>query len=121
MKITIIAGAILFACIPSAASAMDAHTFFTKGSALKKKGIGAMFSKEVKPLMAVMKTAGQNIKAENAKAKAAGSPLYCPPSKSKMDSDEVLAEFGRIPASRRQTISVQQAWREILIRRFPCS
>jgi hypothetical protein len=121
MKMTIIAAAIFCVGLSSAASAMDAHTFYTKGSALKKKGMGAMFSKEVKPLMAVMKTAGQNVKAENAKAKAAGNPLYCPPSKPKMGSDEILSELERIPVSRRQTISIQQAWREILIRRYPCS
>lgn len=121
MKMTIIAAAALFASVPGTALAMDAHTFYTKGSALKKQGMGAMFSKEVKPLMAVMKTAGQNVKAENARAKAAGNPLYCPPSKPKMSSSEILSELERIPVSRRQTMSVQQAWREILIKRFPCS
>ena len=114
MKMKIIAAAAVFASAPSVAQAMDAHTFYTKGSALKKKGMGAMFSKDVKPLMTVMKTAGKNVKAENARAKAAGKPLYCPPPKPKMSSGEILSELERIPVSRRQTMSVQQAWREIL-------
>ncbi len=102
------------------AQAMDADTFYVKGVALKKKGMGALLSSDLKLLQNEMKVAGTAVKAENEKAKAAGTPLYCAPAKSKMDVDQVLAEFGKIPQSRRKALTTKQAWRDILVRKFPC-
>ena len=110
---------VLIAC-PAIAHAMDADTFYLKAAALKKKGMAAMMSKDLKPVMSEMEAAGKSVKAENAKAKAAGKPLYCPPAKTGMSQEQVLAEFARIPAARRKTMTTRQAWREILIRRYPC-
>ncbi len=104
----------------TALQAMNADTFYTKGVALKKKGVGAMFSKDIKPMKKAMEDAVATVKAENTKAKAAGTPLYCPPAKPKMSGEQVLAEFGKIPQSRRAGLTVRQAWREIMIRKYPC-
>lgn len=109
----------LIAC-PAILNAMDANTFYVKASALKKKGMAAMMSSDLKPVMAEMETVSKSVKAENAKAKAAGKPLYCPPAKPGMSQDQFLAEFGRIPVARRKTMTTHAAWREILIRRYPC-
>jgi hypothetical protein len=100
--------------------AMDAETFYAKGVALKKQGMGALFSSDLSVLQKEMKAAGVSVKAENAKAKAAGKPLYCPPAQTKMDAEQALGEFGKIPQERRKALTVRQAWREILIRKFPC-
>jgi hypothetical protein len=102
------------------AFAMDAETFYVKGVALKKKGVGALFSSDIKLLQNEMQSAGASVKAENAKAKASGKPLYCPPAQSKMNAEQALAEFGKIPQDRRKAMTVRQAWRDILIRKFPC-
>ena len=102
------------------ATAMDAETFYTKGVALKAKGVGALFSSDLKLLQKEMQAAGASVKAENAKAKASGKPLYCPPAQAKMNAEQALAEFGKIPQERRKAMTVRQAWRDILIRRFPC-
>ena len=99
---------------------MDADTFYAKGVALKKKGIGALLSSDLKLLQKEIRNAGSAVKAENQKAKAAGKPLYCPPAKASINADQTLAEFGKIPQERRKSMTVRQAWRDILIRRFPC-
>ncbi|NJM50682.1 MAG: hypothetical protein HC843_07240 [Sphingomonadales bacterium] len=109
-----------FVALSSAAQAMDAHSFYTKGRALEKKGMAAVFSSEFKPLMTEMKMAGKTVKAENEKAKADGKPLYCTNGKEAMTPKILLAEFGKIPDDRRPKITVTQALREILSRRYPC-
>jgi hypothetical protein len=105
----------------TAASAMDADTFYAKGLALQKKGMAAIFSSDLKIVMSEFKAAAISVKAENDTAKAAGNPVYCAPAKpQKMSADQLLAEFARIPASRRKIQSVKAAWREIVIRKYPC-
>lgn len=105
----------------TAATAMDAQTFYTRAQALQKKGPLAMFSRDLKPLMNEMKAAGVSVKGENDVARKNGTPLYCPPDTAKgMSPQDVLQEFGRIPESQRKTMSVRDAWKSILIRKFPC-
>jgi hypothetical protein len=105
----------------SAAFAMDADTFYTKGLALQKRGMAAMFSSDLKVVMSELKAAATSVKAENDTAKANGAPIYCAPAKpQKMSPEQLLAEFGKIPAARRKTQTVRAAWREIAIRKYPC-
>ena len=123
MKPKIIIAALLVAGLfaaPGTGHAMDAHSFYVKGLALKKKGMGAMFSKDMKPVMREAKKAGKAVKAENDRAKAAGKPLFCPPKKSSMNAQDMLNELARIPKTQRSNMTVTQAFRRILIRRYPC-
>jgi hypothetical protein len=106
--------------VATAANAMTAQTFYTKATALKRQGYSAMFSSDLKLLTNEMKAAVKSVKAENAVAKANGKPLYCAPDNVQINSDEVIAAFGAIPASRRKNMSVRAAWREISIRKYPC-
>jgi hypothetical protein len=115
----LLAGGALLLCSTSA-SAMDAETFYVKAVALKKKGMAAMFSKDLRPMISLFDTAANSVKAENEKATAAGSPLYCAPKKYRLTADQFLSEFSKIPQQRRRTQTVREAWREIVIRRFPC-
>ena len=105
---------------PAMAHAMDADTFYVKAMALKKKGMAAAFSKDMKPMMTLFKSAADSVKAENLKARAEGAPLFCPPTKYRLTPDQFITEFGNIPQQRRRTQTVRAAWREIVIRRFPC-
>ena len=82
--------------------------------------MGAMFSKDLKPMVKLFKDAAGAVKAENELAKAAGSPLFCAPVKYRLTPDQFITDFGKIPQSRRRTQTVREAWREIVIRRFPC-
>lgn len=113
------AGSALLLCATSA-SAMDAETFYVKAVALKKKGMGAMFSKDLKPMISLFDKAADSVKAENERARASGSPLFCAPKKYRLTADQFLAEFSKIPQERRRLQTVREAWREIVIRRFPC-
>jgi hypothetical protein len=115
----LVAGSILLLCaVP--AHAMDAETFYVKALALKKKGMGAMFSKDLRPMAQLFETAADSVKAENEQARAAGKPLFCAPKKYRLTADQFIAEFSRIPQERRRKQTVREAWREIVIRRFPC-
>ena len=114
----LLATGLLLGAIP--ANAMDAETFFVKAVALKKKGMGAVFTKDLKPMIRVFEAAAESVKAENDFARAIGAPLFCAPKKYRLTADQFISEFGRIPKERRQIQSVRDAWREIAIRRFPC-
>ena len=121
MRLGLWAACFLTAMMPTAACAMDAQSFYTSGLALKKKGpAAALISPELQPLLAEVRLATKTVKAENGKAKLSGKPLFCVPEKNAMTPDELLTEFGRIPKPRRTKISVTQALREILIRKYPC-
>jgi hypothetical protein len=105
----------------SAAYAMDADTFYIKGLALQKKGMAAMFSSDLKVVISELNAASTAVKAENEAAKASGNPIYCAPAKpQKMSPDQLLGEFAKIPAARRKTQTVKSAWREIVMRKYPC-
>jgi hypothetical protein len=104
----------------SASFAMDADTFYRKGLVLQRQGVAAVASSDLQPLMNEIKAASKSLKAENDRAKAAGKPLFCPPASNQMTPDQLLAEFGRIPAARRKTMTVHLALREIAIRKYPC-
>jgi len=115
--VLVVMGALLCA-VPS--NAMDAETFFAKAVALQKMGLGAVFAKDLKPMISVFEEAAKSVKAENDAARAAGAPLFCAPKKYRMNAEQIIGEFSRIPKERRQVQTVRDAWREIVIRRFPC-
>ncbi len=102
------------------AAAMDAHSFYVRGSALKRQGVTAVLTNEYQRLKVEAESADKTVRAENARATARGAPLFCAPAKVEMNADQLLAEFRRIPEKRRRAISVRQAWREIAIRKYPC-
>lgn len=114
----LLASGALLCAVP--ANAMDAETFFVKAVALKKKGMGAVFANDLKPMMRIFEDAAKSVKAENEAARATGLPLFCAPKKYRLTADQFIGEFGRIPKERRQNQTVRDAWREIVIRRFPC-
>ena len=115
--VLVVMGALLCA-VP--ANAMDAETFFAKAVVLQKKGLGAVFAKDLKPMIRVFEEAAKSVKAENEAARTAGTPLFCAPKKYRLNAEQFIGEFSRIPKERRQVQSVRDAWREIVIRRFPC-
>lgn len=114
----LLAGSALLLASP--AQAMDAETFYVTAVSLKKKGMAAVFSKELKPMARIFEAAAESVKAENEQARAAGNPLFCAPKKYRLTADQFIGEFSRIPKERRRAQTVRDAWREIVIRRFPC-
>ena len=113
------------AAIPASAAPGDANAdiFYRDAQALMAKGVGAMFDKRTKPMMADMKAAGQAAKAENEAATARGKPLYCVPEvqrKKGLGVQRAIDMIGRIPAEQRRTMTLKAAWRSALIREYPC-
>ncbi len=101
----------------------NADAFYNDAKALLAKGAGAMFDKRLKPTMAQLKVAGEAVRAENAAATNRGRPLYCVPEKARqkgLGPKFVVDQFGTIPQQRRRQLTVTQAWREILVREYPC-
>ncbi|WP_295442563.1 hypothetical protein [Sphingorhabdus sp. EL138] len=115
--VLVVMGALLCA-VP--ANAMDVETFFAKAVTLQKKGLGSVFAKDLKPMIRVIEEAAKLVKAESETARAAGLPLFCAPKKYPLNAEQFIGEFSRNPKERRQLQSVRDAWREIVIRRFPC-
>lgn len=99
---------------------MDAHSFYVRGTALKKMGTAAVLTSDFRTLKAEAEAADKAVRAENARARGQGKPLFCPPAKVEMSAEQLLAEFRNIPEKRRRALTVRQAWREIAIRKFPC-
>jgi hypothetical protein len=118
LKLLLASSALLLCAV--SAQAMDADTFYVKAVALQQKGMKAVFSKDLKPMVRIFKNAADSVKAENEVARAAGNPLLCAPKKYRLTADQFLSEFGKIPQERRRAQTVREAWREIVIRRFPC-
>lgn len=114
--------AFLLASVPiGAAQAMDVATFLAKADALKKKGMMALMSSDYKLLKKEIETHSGTLRAERLAATRAGrKPAYCPPAKSGLNSDELLAAFRSIPAAQRPRTDVKDALRALLARKYPC-
>ena len=111
----------LLAAVPASAQAMDVKTFLTKADGLKKKGMMALFSGDLKVLKSEIQTSASALKTERNAAKAAGRPqTYCPPEKGSLTSNEILASFQSIPEPQRPRIQVKDALKALLVKKYPC-
>jgi hypothetical protein len=111
--------------VPAAASAqsMNAETFHQKAIALQRKGMMAVFSKDLKVLVKEGQAAAEVVSGRRqAVLKAGGKPRYCPlpSSPRKMETKEFMARLGAIPRADRQRIDMTEAMNRILARKFPC-
>lgn len=115
---------ILFATpVAAAPGDVNADLFYRDARALMAKGMGAMFDKRTKPLMAQMKDAGTRARAANQAAAAAGNPLYCVPDtarKKGLSPQRVIAMLGDVPESERRSLTLFEAWKRALARDYPC-
>ena len=120
MKLKLLLACSALLLCAASAQAMDADTFYVKAVALQKKGMKAVFSKDLKPMVRIFRNAAESVKAENEAARATGNPLFCAPKKYRLTADQFISDFSKIPEERRRNQTVREAWREIVIRRFPC-
>jgi hypothetical protein len=106
----------------AAAGDMSVASFLTKADALKKKGILALGSADIKLLKAEMGGATSAYRSRIETDKKAGStPHSCPPQKASMSSDQLLAHFRSYPVAQRSGISVRTAFFDLMKKRYPCS
>ena len=110
-----------FAPVASAA-AMPVSTFLAKADNLQKKGPLAMFSGDLKLLMAQVKADAAQLRAENNSSAAAGRPkAYCTPAAGvKLTNRDILGAMQAVPLSARARTSTKDALRSYFARRFPC-
>jgi len=117
----LVLGALLVALPLGALQAMNVATFMQKADALEKKGMTALFSSDYRLLKSEVVNASKLLRAERLAAERAGRRgFYCPPAKSGIKSNEILAHFRAIPAAQRQRIEVKDGLRGLLARKLPC-
>lgn len=113
--------ALATALAASSASAMTAGEFLTKAEALKKKGMLALMSSDVRLLSNQVRGDMGQLRAERlAKVKAGVKPDYCPPEKAGLNSDELLNAFRAVPMAQRGTTSVKSVLFVLMKRKYPC-
>ena len=121
----VLAAGIVALAVPAAAADGDvnADAFYRDARALMAKGMGAVFDKRTRPMMANMKAAGLAAKAENDAGTKAGKPVYCVPAaarKKGLGPQEMVEKLGRLSESQRKAMTLKQAWRAALVRDYPC-
>ena len=108
----------------TAASAqnMPLNQFLVKAAALEKKGPLALLSSDMGRLKKEIQNSAKAVRAERLAAKAAGKKqAFCPPEKgASLNSSEVLSHFRSIPPAQRDRMRTRDAWRSLMVRRFPC-
>ncbi len=118
------AAIVLCAVSPAALAApgdMSVANFLTNANALKTMGMRAMFSSELKVVIAESKAAGQAYRARLAADRAAGRPPHsCPPAKAKIKSDQVMAHLESYPVAQRPTITMKMAMADMFAKNYPC-
>lgn len=119
---------VLIACavalMPTSAQAMTVEEFLVKARALKAKGPFALFSSDLAPVKAEIKSVATSYRADLRAEKAAGrAPHSCPPPEgsnaAKIKPADFLAELERIPPHQR-SMSMKTAFYLIMKRRWPC-
>lgn len=115
------AAAVGLLAMAGSAMAMPVAEFLPRAERLVAKGPAAMFSSDLKPVMAEMKRVGQVYKADITRARAAGDkPRSCPPAgKTKLDHKEFLAALRGIPANQRG-IDMTEAFHRYMAAKHPC-
>ncbi len=114
----------LVAATPLAAARgdMTVAAFLAKADNLKSKGFLALGSPNIALLQSEAKAAGaayrQRIKADRVQKR---TPHSCPPAKTGVKSDELIAHLRTYPASARSSISMITAISDLMKKRYPCS
>lgn len=120
---TLIIGALMIAAPLSAATAMPVSVFLPRAESLIRRGPFALFSRDFYRLKAIIEADGDQLKAEYARAKAAGRPTsFCPPARGKprVSKNEYLAALRAVPLSRRAATDTKDVLQRLLERKYPC-
>ncbi len=110
--------------IPASAQAMTVTEFLVKARALKAKGPLAIFSSDLGPVRAEIKSVATSYRADLRADRAAGRPPHsCPPPEgsdaAKIKPEAFLADLEAIPPTQR-SMSMKTAFYQIMKRRWPC-
>ena len=109
--------------MPVMAQAMTVAEFLSKADALKANPLLAMTSSDLTLLRKEIATASDAYRGAIDKQVAVGKrPSSCPPPKgaAKIGSDDIIAEFRKIPVAKGGKTSVNAAFAAFMTRRYPC-
>lgn len=117
----IAAAMVLLVATPAFATGeMNVATFLAKADALKAKGMGALFSPDMKLLKSEGQAAGQAYRQRLTTERAAGHPSSCPPQGARVSSDDLLAFLRTYPEAQRPRVTMNAAMADFFIRKWPC-
>lgn len=121
MRMRLIPIVVLAISFSSAADAMDVATYLAKTESLRSKGVGAMFSSELKELQSEVRASAAALKQERLATLQRGrTPAYCPAGKVSLAPEEIFAAARAVPAHRRAITPLRDAIRSALARKYPC-
>ncbi len=100
---------------------MIVATFLAKADGLKAKGMGALFSPDIKVLKAEGMAAGMAYRDRLKAEKAQGKPSSCPPEKAKMTPDLLLTHLRAYGPAARTGTTMKTAMADYFIRKYPCA
>ncbi|MDE2562990.1 MAG: hypothetical protein KGL48_12160 [Sphingomonadales bacterium] len=103
-----------------AAGEMSVATFLAKADALRARGMGALFSPDMKLLKSEGQAAGQAYRQRLTAERAAGRPSSCPPRGVAVSSDNLLAFLRTYPDVQRPRVTMNAAMADYFIRKWPC-
>ncbi|MFL6758529.1 MAG: hypothetical protein ACJ8FR_00975 [Sphingomonas sp.] len=108
--------------LAGAANAMPVQTFLEKMDALQSKGAFAMFSGDLKVLIAQIKVDFAQLRADRLAAQAAHQqPAFCPTAGGiKMTNQDIRRAMEAVPQVDRAATDTREALKTYLSRRFPC-
>ena len=107
----------------SAAQAQDVAHFMVRVDKLLARGPFALLSPDFYRLKREIEADGAQLKAEFARAKAAGHrTAFCPPAKGKprVGKTEFLTALRAVPVAKRSTTDTKDVLRGLLERKYPC-
>lgn len=99
---------------------MNAAIFLQKAEALQARGAMAMFSSDIRVLMAEGQAAGRAYRAQLEGERRAGRPSSCPPEHARMGSDQLLAHLRSYSPEQRQRITMRAAMADLFRKTYPC-
>lgn len=99
---------------------MSVATFLAKVSALKAKGVAALFSSDVKLLREEATAAGVAYRSRLDREQAAGKPSSCPPKPTKVSQDMWLGHLNSYSVAQRGQINLHRAMADMFAKTWPC-
>lgn len=99
---------------------MSVGSFLAKADALKAKGMGALFSPDIKVLKAEGMAAGLAYRDRLRAEKAQGKPSSCPPQGVKVNSNDLLGHLRSYEPAARTGKSMKAAMADYFIKTWPC-
>ena len=106
--------------VSAAPGDMSVAAFLAKVSALKAKGLGAMFSSDIGLLKSEAMAAGKGYRDRLRLERAAGHPSSCPPTPTKVGQDMWLNHLNSYPSSARGSVSLNRAMADMFAKNWPC-